>query len=128
VSEEKQQSTEASPAGCAFSVALIFVPGVVGFWFDRLTGEDWPFALFYGLLFALPFGYLALEGVRAWLPWVVAAVATACFWGALIASVVSGMRDNTGVDFGMGLLMLASPFVVTACAWIAVQVARHRRA
>jgi hypothetical protein len=128
VSDEDLRSFKVFPTGCAFSIALLIVPGLVAFSFDHLTGEDWPFALFYGVLFAFPFGYLALEGIKAWLPWVVAIVTTACFWGALIVSILMSVRDKSGVNFGMGLLMLASPLIVTACAWVAVQVVRRGRA
>jgi hypothetical protein len=84
-----------------------------------MPGEEWPFALFYGLLLAIPFGYLALDGTRDWLPWSVAIALTALFWGALIVSVIVSLRDHSGVNFGMGLVMLASPFITTLGAWLA---------
>ena len=116
---------DGSRIGCVVAFALLFVPGVVVSLLGHMPGEEWPFELFYGVLLAIPFAYLGLEGTKAWFPWIVAATLTACFWGALIASVIISVRDRSGVNFGMGLVMLASPFVVTAAAWFAVQATRR---
>ena len=56
---------------------------------------------------------------------VVAAVLSACFWGGLIVSAIISARDQMGVNFGMILVMLASPFVVTTGAWLAVRSTKH---
>ncbi len=120
MSELTQRSTGPSRIGCVFALALIFAPAIaVTLWVGQLPGEEWPFALFYGVLLALPFGYLALDGTKNRLPLLVVIVLTALFWGALIVSTVNGARDQTGVNFGMGLIMLASPLVTTLGAWLA---------
>jgi len=92
-----------------------------------MTGEEWPFALFHGLLLAIPFGYLGLEGGKAWLPWIVAVGLTACFSAALILSILASVRDQSGANIGMGWLMIAWPFVVTGGAWLAVQATKRER-
>ena len=125
MSEPEKGSAELSRIGCVVAFALVFVPGFVASLLGGMPSEEWPFALFYGGLLALPFAYLGLEGTKAWFPWIVAIVLTACFWSALIASVVVSVRDQSGVNFGMGLVMLASPFVVTAGAWWAVQATKR---
>jgi len=118
--EPAQGSKAPIRSGCIFALALIFLPTVViTLWDGPLPSEEWPFELFYGVLLALPFGYLALDGTKKWLPWVVAHVLTALFWGALIVSTVISAEDQTGVNFRMGLVMLTSPFVTTFGAWLA---------
>ncbi|WP_395622240.1 hypothetical protein [Sphingomonas daechungensis] len=119
-------SREPSRIGCIIALALILVPGIVSSVLRGPVGEDWPFAILYGVLLAVPFGYLALEGARNWMPWIVAIALTACFWGALIGSSIFSARHHTGVYFGMGLVMLASPIIVTFSAWAAVRSTKDR--
>ena len=82
--------------------------------------------LMLGVLFTLPFGYLALEGTKAWFPWVVAIVLTGFFWGVLILSVVDGARNSSGVNFEMIPVLLASPILITCSAWAAVRWSKRR--
>ena len=84
-----------------------------------MPSEEWPFQLFQGVLLAIPFGYLAIGGTRDWLPWSVASLLTVLIWGAYIVSIISSARDHSGVNFGMTLVMLMSPFVTTLAAWFA---------
>ena len=84
-----------------------------------------PGLLLHGAILALPFGYLALDGIKPWLPWLVVIGLTILFWGAYLASVIISARDRSGVNFGMLLVMLASPFVIIACAQAAVRVTRR---
>jgi hypothetical protein len=125
MSEPDEGSTEQSRIGCIVAFVLVFVPGAVVSVLGQMPGEEWPFALFYGVLLAAPFAYLGVEGTKAWIPWLVVVALTACFWGALIASVIISVRDQSGVNFGMALVMLASPFIVTVGAWFAVQAAKR---
>lgn len=92
---------------------------------EPLPGEEWPFALFWGVILALPFGYLALA-TKAWMPWVVTIILTACIWGALIATVIVSVREQPGVNFGIVLLMLAAPIIITAGAAAAVHFTKGR--
>jgi hypothetical protein len=118
--QDPTEPPQSGCGGCSVALALVFLPGVVlSVLTGPLPGEEWPFALFYGLLLAVPFAYLALDGTRHWLPWLVATLLTALSWGALSASVISSARDQTGANIGMGLLMLASPVVITVGAWLA---------
>ena len=118
--------SEPSRAGCLVAAVLILVPAVISFlrW-GEMPAAELPIALFWGALLATPFGYLALEGPKSSLPWLVASGLTACFWGALIISAIFSARDKTGVNFGMGLIMLASPIVVTYAARRAVQFTKR---
>jgi hypothetical protein len=119
MNEEMTRSTGANRGGCLVALALILLPGVVAMvWSGPLPSEELPYALLYGLLLAIPFGYLALDGTRDWRPWFVAIVFTALFWSAFIGSAIIGTRDQSGVNFGMGMVMLASPFVTTLAAWL----------
>ena len=106
-------------------LALVLVPGVAtSVLGETLPAEEWPFALFWGVVFALPFAYLTLAA-RAWLPWVLTAILTACIWGALVAAVVITTREEPGVNFWIVLIMLAAPAVITAGAATAVHLTQR---
>ncbi len=62
MSEHDHASTAPSRAGCVIALALVLVPFITASVLRGLPGEEWPFAIFWGLLLAAPFGYLALEG------------------------------------------------------------------
>ena len=96
------------------ALLLVLAPGVVASLLIGMPGEEWPFALFWGVLLAAPFGYLGLDGTKNWLPWTVAIGLTALFWGAFIASVILG---EPGVNFGKAIAMLVVPIVITAATW-----------
>lgn len=122
MSDADPGSRQPSRKGCIVALALIPVPGMIAFLLGHLPGQSWPFALFNGVFLAVPFGYLALEGTKAWLPWVVATALSSCFWGALIADAHISAREGTGSDFSVGLIIIVlSPLVTTTGAWMAVQ-------
>ena len=126
LNETTPTSDEPSRLGCLVATALIFLP-LVAFALtdgDQLS-DEWMFLLLGGLMLALPFGYLALDGTKAWLPWAVAIGLTVFFWGALIVSAWIAGRNQSGMNFGIVLVMLASPFVITGCTWAAVQGVRR---
>ena len=120
--------------GCVLAVGLGFIT-VVAFYgmlsldlgpLRGLPSDEWPILLLHAMIAGAPFGVLALRGVRAKLPWLVALVLTVCFWGALFYSVWLSARDQTGANIGMGWLMLASPFFITGGALIAAELTRAR--
>ena len=120
-------------SGCvlALGIGLITVTvfyGVSSFVFGPPRGgiasEEWPILLFQVLFAGAPFGVLALKGVRAKMPWLVALVLTICFWGALFYSVWLAARDQTGANIGMGWLMIASPLFIAGIALIAAELTR----
>ena len=88
--------------------------------------EEWPILLFQVLIAAAPFGILARRGVRAKLPWLVAAVLTVCLWSAFFYSVWLAARLQTGANIGMGLLLLASPFIIAGAALMAAKLTDAR--
>ena len=88
--------------------------------------EEWPFVLIQVLIAAAPFGILARKGIRAKLPWLVAAILTVCFWGALFYSAWLAARDQTGANIGMGLVMLASPLLIAGGALVAAKLTKAR--
>lgn len=91
-----------------------------------IISEEWPILLSQVLLVALPFGLLALAGIRARMPWLVATGLTIGFWVAFFVSILIGLRDGTGVNIGMGLIMLVSPIPIACGAWIAASVSSRR--
>jgi hypothetical protein len=106
-----------SGIGCAVALGLVLVPAIaLSVFGPGLPGEEWPFAIFWGVIFAVPFGYLALA-TRKWRPWVFTAFLTICVWGALIFITA---RGAPGVGFGIVLLMLAAPILITVGAWTMV--------
>ena len=124
MSEPEPTSDELSRLGCLIAAALIFLPLIVIAWTDGdQLSDEWMPLILNGLIIALPFGYLALDGTKSWLPWLVAIGLTALFWGALVVSALQG----TGVNFAMIPAMFASPFVITGCTWAAVQGVRRSK-
>ena len=119
---EKAEEYEAWRAGCAFALVFAFVPLTLTLIVlrGRLAGEDWFFALLYGLLYAMPFGYLGLEGRRQVLPWAAALLLTAAVW---LAFFLAHQRGE-GVNFLVGALTFVAPFCVTALVWALVRFGR----
>ena len=100
--------------GCLVAGVLLLAPGLVASNLTGMPGGEWPFALFWGLLLALPFAYLGINGTNDWVPWTVTVGLTILFWGAFVASVV---LSSPGVNFGTAFAMLAVPIVITVAAW-----------
>ena len=126
MSEAKLTSNEPSRLGCLSATILAFVPLIAFAWADsEQLSDEWIPLILGGLMLALPFGYLALDGTKARLPWVVAIGLTAIFWGALIVSAWIAGRNQSGVNFGMVFVMLSSPFVITGLTWASVQGTRR---
>ena len=99
---------------------------VLGLRVRSMPAEEWPILLFQVLLVALPFGLLALAGVKARMPWLVAVGLTLGFWIVFFVSVLISARDGTGANIGMGLIMLVSPIPIASGAWIAAKVSSRR--
>ena len=123
MTEPEPISDEPSRLGCLIAAAIVFLPLAAFAWTDgEQISDQWMPLIFNGLMLALPYGYLALDGTKARLPWLVAIGLTILFWGALFVSALIG---GPGVNFGMVLVMLASPIVITSCTWAAVQGSRR---
>lgn len=116
-------------SGCLLALGIGFFTVVtVNAGFALVTGSDLNLLekqsvfTFQILLVAAPFALLALFSVRARLPWVVGVILTAAFWGTyFVASVASRSGD---ANIGLGLLMLISPFIVAASAFLAARDTR----
>lgn len=78
--------------------------------------DELPILLFQMLLVATPFFLLAIMGIKARLPWLVGLVLTAAFWGFYLYESLSHHGDGTGANIGLGLLMLVSPVIISACS------------
>jgi hypothetical protein len=122
-------------AGCVLAIILGFITVAVFYALSSMVfgpprggipAEEWPVLLMQVLIAGSPFGVLALKGVRAKLPWLVALVLTVCFWGALFYSVWLAAQNQTGANIGMGWLMLASPLFIAGGALILAEIARSR--
>ena len=96
----------------------VLVVGGTNLVFSLLTGRPFSFASDVDLmvLVAFPFLILALLGARQWLPWVVGLVPTVALWGWYLYAGVSYQRnsDGSGANIGLGLILLASPLVISA--------------
>lgn len=115
--DERASGDGPSGLGCAVALGLVLVPAAaLSVFGPGLPGEEWPFAIFWGVIFALPFGYLALA-TRRWKPWVFTAFLTVCIWGAIIFMTA---RGAPGVSIGVGFLMLAAPILIIVGAWTMV--------
>ena len=83
---------------------------------DMVLREEWPVLLFQALLASAPFLALVFARVRTMLPWAIGLLVTLSFWGVFLASVQFG---DGGVNIGMSLLMLTSPFFVAVASFAA---------
>lgn len=86
--------------------------------FTVLTGRPLVFASdvepVNAMLVAAPYLVLALTGARRVLPWIVGLAMTLSLWGYALYSGVSYRwdPDGSGANIGLGLMMLASPFII----------------
>ncbi|MBH1942968.1 hypothetical protein I5L01_01860 [Erythrobacter sp. YJ-T3-07] len=80
--------------------------------YSQLADEKW-ILLFNVVWVAFPFLVLTIAGIERRTPWLFALVSTLALWGTFAVSARNGSGD---VNIGMGLLMLASPFAITALA------------
>jgi hypothetical protein len=115
-----------SLVGCLVALGLIFIPGAVGAIGGSMPSDDWPFALFEGVILAIPFGYLAVESPKSWFPWFIAVVFTSGFCAVALWMVWDSSQYQSGVNFAIIPLMILSPIVTTAAAWAAVQSGKDR--
>ena len=81
------------------------------------------------VIVAIPYFALALVGARTLLPWCVGLALTLLLWGYGLYSGVSYQwnPDGSGADIGLGLMMMASPFIFTPIV-LCVHAARRRLA
>jgi hypothetical protein len=73
------------------------------------------------LLIAIPFLLMAFLGVRGMGAWLVGLGLTVALWGYVIFDVFSRLGDGSGTNIGMGLLLLASPILVSTACLIAAR-------
>ena len=81
-----------------------------------------------GVLVALPFAYLALCGCTRSFPWLLGLTLTLAVRWWWLADGIAYQRapDGSGANIGGAMLMLLSPFVITAIvAAVHRSVARH---
>ena len=76
--------------------------------------------LFQLVWVAAPFVALASAKVSAKRAWIAGTAVTAMFWSAYLASAYCS--HGGGANIGMGLIMLASPLIVSAAAFGAFAV------
>lgn len=100
--------------------------------FSLLTGRPLVFASdvepVVTVIVAIPYLALAFAGARTLLPWLVGLALTLSLWGYALYSGVSYQwhPDGTGADIGLGLIMMASPFLFTPIV-LAVHAWQRRR-
>jgi len=85
--------------------------------------EEWPILILWYCMIAAPFGVLAIRGIDDAVAWSTAISLTLVFWGGLFYSAFESAADQSGVNIGYALLMLASPVIIIAISLI---VAKER--
>ena len=116
----------------AVLIGVLVITGV-DLAFSLLTGRPFSFAdgvaPFQMVLVAFPFMVLALLGARQWLPWLAGLVPTLALWGWYLFKGVNYQwhPDGSGADIGLGLILLASPLVISAIC-VATFVLQQRSA
>ena len=100
--------------------------------FAGLTGRPLNFSfsvdIFQLVIVAIPFLVLAMGGVRARLPWLTGLALTIALWSYYL---YDGVRyhwtgDTSGANIGLGLILLASPLVISFACIAACLVERRR--
>jgi len=114
--------------GALVAVAVGCLAALLG---DLALGYEGPFEVVADrhlpafAIAAAPLLYLAFTGTRAWSLWLLALTMTSGFW-ALFLFVMSHSINGAGVNFGVALLMAASPFVTMTALTVAAGI-RHNR-
>ncbi len=76
-------------------------------------------------LAGLPYFILAVCGIDTRRAWIVALVVTAAFWGYYLWDIIH--YAGVGANIGIGILMMISPFAVTASGLLASSMGRNRQ-
>jgi hypothetical protein len=106
------------PGVFALAIGIFTVSAVTGI-HSMLTGarlnlaEELPIFLFQILVVSIPFLLLALLNIRSALPWLVGVILTGALWSYYLYDAVSHHGDGRGANIGLGLILLASPFVIS---------------
>ena len=109
---------------------LLLVAAVIGFTvvagesvlYSALTGRPWTvsgdFDLWTVAIVATPYVVLAVLPATRLAPWAVALALTISLWGWWLYSTVNYYRhpDGSGADIGTGILLIASPLVISVVA------------
>lgn len=112
-----------------FNAAIDIVLGQVPLADGTLGSIDAPDVFVLHLVFtSLPFTALALAGSSSRLLWALASGLTVCFW---IYAVVQIRLDSLGgvaggANIGLGLIMLASPFLIMLVVGLAALLRSER--
>jgi hypothetical protein len=78
--------------------------------------DEAPMFLLQIILVALPFLFMAFLGIVGRVPWLVGIGLTAALWGYALYDALSGGSDGGRMNYGLSLLLLASPILITfAC-------------
>ncbi len=121
--------------GCALALGIGALTIVLANGIISLAGgmalnlaEEWPNFLAQLLFVALPFGLLALAGIKDGRVWLAGLILTAAFWGYYLSV---GLRhqlggERAGVDFRMIFVMLASPLIITMACFLLALALRKR--
>ncbi len=85
-------------------------------------------SIFQVLIASAPFLLLALLGISARRPWVVALILTVAFW-AFYAYVITRPYEGGGANIGLGILMMFSPLPIAGASLLSLlTLADGRRA
>ena len=116
----------------ALGIGLAVV-GLTSLGFSAATGRplegSLEIYLFQLTIVSLPFLVLAMGGVRARRPWLVGLLLTGALWGYYL---FEGIRyqlsgDRSGANIGLGLLLLASPLLISIACIATHAIAQRRR-
>jgi len=75
--------------------------------------DELPIFLLQAILVAIPFLLMALLGIVGRLPWLMGIGLTAALWAYVVYDGLASRGDGTGVNIGLGLLVLASPILIS---------------
>jgi len=82
--------------------------------------EDLAIFFIHAATLSIPFVVLGIVGIRQLVPWLTGVFLTTLLWGYVLYDVIVHWDTDRGANIGLGLLILLSPFVITAvCLLIA---------
>jgi hypothetical protein len=79
---------------------------------DQL-GDEMPILAFQAVMVAIPFLVLAIAGISTRRPWIAGLVLTLALWGYYLLDALVLAVPGRGANIGLGLIMLASPLIIS---------------
>lgn len=88
-------------------------------------GDEFAMFAIQMVMVSVPFLLLALLGIRSRGPWLLGLGLTAILWGYYMFDSLSRRGDGSGANIGLGLLLVASPVLISVACVVAARRTRE---